>query len=204
MHPRFLVRPLPLDYTRIIAILLSMPKFTPKNEKELPEKKQEKQIEEKKEAQASPEELEKLKELERKFGKMSSTEARKEPDKKGFVDPKTVWEKMDRNDPSKGKDENKEQGSLVESEVIRRTKPPDGSISTSHPDYISQETVEKRRRELSMTEAKLRTLEREEQDINKRLEYLRREHSAMEMPLRKRLILSARLPSYGRTATGSS
>ncbi len=163
-----------------------MPKFTPKNEKELPEKKPEKQPEEKKEVQANPEDLEKLKELERKFGKMSSTEPRKEPEKKPPVDQKTVWEKMDRGEAAKGKDDIKDQGSLVENEVIRRTKPPEGTIAPGHPDYISQETVEKRRRELSMTEAKLRTLEREEQDINKRLEYLRREHSAMEMAIKEK------------------
>jgi hypothetical protein len=163
-----------------------MPKFTPKNEKELLEKKPEKQPEEKKDVQASPEELEKLKELERKFGKMGTAEPRKEPEKKPVADQKTVWEKMDRSEAQKGKEENKEQGSLVESEVIRRTKPPEGTIAPGHPDYISQETVEKRRRELSMTEAKLRTLEREEQDINKRLEYLRREHSAMEMAIKEK------------------
>lgn len=163
-----------------------MPKFTPKNEKEQPEKKQEKQPEEKKEVQANPEELEKLKELERKFGKMNSAEPHKESEKKPSADPKTIWEKMDRGEPAKGKEENKEQGSLVEQEVIRRTKPPEGTISPGHPDYISQETVEKRRRELSMTEVRLRTLEREEQDINKRLEYLRREHSAMEMAIKEK------------------
>ncbi|NLI97121.1 hypothetical protein GX441_00485 [bacterium] len=160
-----------------------MPKFIPKSEKEQPEKKPEKQVEaEKKDAQASPEELEKLKELEQKFGKMSSGEPRKEADKKPGAGPSSVWEKMDRGT----KDEAKPQANMVEQEVIRRTKPPEGSISKDHPDYISQETLEKRRRELSMTEAKLRTLEREEQDINKRLEYLRREHSAMEMAIKEK------------------
>jgi hypothetical protein len=160
-----------------------MPKFIPKSEKDQPEKKPEKHVEaEKKGAQATPEELEKLKELEQKFGKMSSGEPRKEPEKKSGTGPSSVWEKMDRGT----KEETKPQANMVEQEVIRRTKPPEGSISSDHPDYISQETVEKRRRELSMTEAKLRTLEREEQDINKRLEYLRREHSAMEMAIKEK------------------
>lgn len=158
-----------------------MPKFIPKGKKE-EEKKQpvEPAPQEKPAPEHSEEELEKLRELERKFGKLGLAEPEKENEKQPSSQPTKNKGKAEQ--PS---EESSGKASLVEHEIVGRMRP-EGAISKGDPEYISKEKVESRKRELAMTEARLRSLEREEQDINKRLEYLRREHSAMELAIKEK------------------
>ncbi len=157
-----------------------MPKFTPKAKKEQKEKQAPKPPEKKEEPKPTDEELEKLRELERKFGKISGAETAKE-------------EKKEEKEPP-GEKEREEKASdkrerILQHEATRHYRPPEGMIGRGEPEYISPEKLEKCKRELAMTEARLRTLEREEHDINKRLEYLRKEHSAMEMAIKEKTYL---------------
>jgi len=153
-----------------------MPKFTPKSEK--------KEEEEKTPTQAPPKEKEhpkslteeeervKLRELESKFGSAS----------KPGADKGDVWKTM----KETSGEQTSMQDKMTEYEISRRAAPPPGSISRDDPDFISKDELEKRRRELNMAETRLRTLEKEEQDINQRLDYLRKEHSAMELAIKEK------------------
>lgn len=156
-----------------------MPKFIPKAKKD-DEKKPVVQPppEENTTTERSEEDLVKLRELERKFGKLGLAETEKESETSP-PPPKNEVEPEQSSEQSSGK------ASLVEHEVVGRVRS-GGTISKDDPEYISKEKVESRKRELAMTEARLRSLEREEQDINKRLEYLRREHSAMELAIKEK------------------
>ncbi|MEA3311245.1 MAG: hypothetical protein U9Q76_03385 [candidate division WOR-3 bacterium] len=169
-----------------------MPKFTPKAKKKEKEKQAPRPPEEKPTPPPSDEELERLRELERKFGKIGGVETAKEgkkEEKRPWGGQEKVWEKIEnskRGEQGKTSD-NRER--IIRHEAIRHSRPSEGMIGPGDPDYISPEKLEKRKRELAMTEARLRTLEREEQDINKRLEYLRKEHSAMEMAIKEKTYL---------------
>jgi len=170
-----------------------MPKFTPKAKKKEKEEKQvKKPPEEKPTPPPSDEELEKLRELERKFGKIGGVETAKEgkkEEKQPSGGQKKVWEKIEsskRGEQGKTSDSRER---IIRHEAVRHSRPSEGMIGPGDSDYISHEKLEKRKRELAMTEARLRTLEREEQDINKRLEYLRKEHSAMEMAVKEKTYL---------------
>jgi len=150
-----------------------MPTFKPKGKK----KDTQPPLEEKKVPAASKEdeeELKKLQELEKKFSQIGSDKADK-GDSKG-----SEWEPVKRPEADSGKSTSATQ------ELRRPSAPPKGAIGPDNPEYISKETLDRRRREVSMSEAKLRNLEREEQDINKRLEFLRREHSAMELAIKEK------------------
>ncbi|MCK4334463.1 hypothetical protein KAX06_06750 [candidate division WOR-3 bacterium] len=170
-----------------------MPKFTPKAKKKEEEEKQvKKPPEEKPTPPPSDEELEKLRELERKFGKIGGVETAKEgkkEEKQPSGGQEKVWEKIESSKKGEQGKTSDNRERIIQHEAIRHSRPSEGMIGPGDLDYISPEKLEKRKRELAMTEARLRTLEREEQDINKRLEYLRKEHSAMEMAIKEKTYL---------------
>jgi hypothetical protein len=172
-----------------------MPKFVPKTKKEEGKKKPTVPPEEKPAPEPTDEEREKLRELERKFSAKSEKKPGKEPEKKKQEEAKpkptgkeTIWEKIKR--PQEQESDKKAHERIAEHDARRRAGVvAEGMIGPGHPEYISEEKLEKRRRELAMTEARLHSLEREEQDINKRLDYLRKEHSAMEMAIKEKTYL---------------
>ncbi|MBD3285516.1 hypothetical protein GF359_03695, partial [candidate division WOR-3 bacterium] len=148
-----------------------MPKFIPKSEKKDEEKKAE-QVKEKKEEKKPVSEEDELKKLEAKFGKQK---------KEGEGD--DMWKKM----KTEGSGEKTSvQDKMTEYEISKRAAPPPGSISREDPDFISSDELEKRRRELNMLETRINNLEKEEQDINQRLNFLRKEHSAMELAIKEK------------------
>jgi len=151
-----------------------MPKFTPKSEKKDEEKKED-QVQEKKEEKKPVSEEDELKELEEKFGK-SKTDSGKDD----------MWTKM--KDEGTG-DKTSVQDKITEYEISQRAAPPPGSISRDDPDFISAAELEKRRREVNMLETRLKNLETEEQDVNQRLDFLRKEHSAMELAIKEKVHL---------------
>ncbi|MCK4231548.1 hypothetical protein KAX21_01235 [candidate division WOR-3 bacterium] len=169
-----------------------MPKFTPKAKKKEKEKQAPRPPEEKPTPPPSDEELERLRELERKFGKIGGVETAKEgkkEEKQPSGGQEKVWEKIESSKKGEQGKTSDNRERIIQHEAIRHSRPSEGMIGPGDLDYISPEKLEKRKRELAMTEARLRTLEREEQDINKRLEYLRKEHSAMEMAIKEKTYL---------------
>lgn len=168
-----------------------MPKFTPKPKKE-EERQAPRPPEKKEEPKPSDEELERLRELERKFGKAGGREPpkeRKKEEKQPSGGEERVWEKIENSKRGERGKTSDDRERIIQHEAIRHSRPSEGMTGPGDPEYISPEKLEKRKRELAMTEARLRTLEREEQDINKRLEYLRKEHSAMEMAVKEKTYL---------------
>jgi len=171
-----------------------MPKFIPKSKREGKRAAPQHEKKTKPKPELTDEERAKLRELERKFGISGGSKDSKPSPKTASQEPKktpsgsgTVWEKIDRTKKDAGNKEPKDgHGSMVEHEARRHTRIPEGMIGPGDPDYVSKDKVERRKRELAMTEARLRSLEREEQDINKRLDYLRKEHSAMEMAIKEK------------------
>jgi DNA repair exonuclease SbcCD ATPase subunit len=171
-----------------------MPKFIPKSKREGKRTAPQHEKKTKPKPELTDEERAKLRELERKFGISGDSKDSKPSPKTASKEPKktpsgstTVWEKIDRTKKDAGKKEPRDgHGSIVEHEARRHTRIPEGMIGPGDPDYVSKDKVERRKRELAMTEARLRSLEREEQDINKRLDYLRKEHSAMEMAIKEK------------------
>lgn len=169
-----------------------MPKFVPKTKKE--EEKKKPTVPPEKKPAPTDEELEKLRELERRFAVKSKKEPGKKPEKKKEEETKpkppgkgTVWNRMKRPQEPAEEADKKAHERIAEHDARRRAGVvAEGMIGPGHPEYISEEKLEKRRRELAMTEARLHSLEREEQDINKRLDYLRKEHSAMEMAIKEK------------------
>ncbi|MBN2379448.1 hypothetical protein JXM67_06560 [candidate division WOR-3 bacterium] len=155
-----------------------MPKFTPKSEKKDEEKEEKKEGKKTPEAPSSKEkpkpasEEEELRTLEKKFSK-SKEEAGKED----------IWKKMKE---VESEEKTSVQDKITEYEISRHGAPPTGSIGRDDPDFISQAELEKRRRELNMLETRIGNLEKEEQDINQRLDFLRKEHSAMELAIKEK------------------
>ncbi|GEM_PF-1762068 len=164
-----------------------MPKFIPKGDRKDEKKSQKPAPEVKKKMQPSDEDLAKLRELEKKFGK---TGGAKEPSTASNISEtkKPDWKKVERKDEKKSVQSSgaTKDLDLINHEAIRRSRIPTDAVSKDDAQYISKDKLERRKRELSMTEARLRSLEREEQEINKRLEYLRREHSAMELAIKEK------------------